>query len=107
MNPVKVKKELIKFARREWKEKRPIKVSLFKVKDYTILKRGLLPSTLIKQRPNPYYLVIVEYTNSLRIYFFTIEGILLEGKNVENNSQMHKDLQKSCSLIFKFPKDGL
>ncbi|MFX1415155.1 MAG: hypothetical protein ACFFA2_15180 [Promethearchaeota archaeon] len=99
----KVPKELIHFGKREYREKKPNKVHILRIKDKTVFKRGLLPSLVIKQHPAIQYVVLAEYIDLSRLYFFTSTGTLLEAENVEPKSPILKKLAKASKVLYRIP----
>ena len=103
INLRKLPKELIQFGKREYREKKPVKVTIFRVRDKTIFKRGFTPKIIIKQRDLIQYIILAEYDNNFRLYLFTPNGILLGAKNIDKNSILLKDLMKSSKVLYRIP----
>lgn len=100
----KILKQLIKSARREFSEKRPLNIKILKIKDRTILKKGILPSLVIKQHQAIQFIVLVEYFDQFRIYLFSLKGILLEGKNLSKESPDISKILSSSQKLYQIPK---
>ena len=98
-------KELVKFAKREYQEKRPQTVKVLRIKDIGVLTLGGPFKTLsIRKSQNPYYIVSVEYKENLRIYLFTKEGVLIEGINQDINPKLLNQLKKNTTTEYKVPR---
>jgi hypothetical protein len=101
----KILKQLIFFAKREFKEKKPISVQVVRVKAEQVLTRGgPLKEFSLKQVIGAYYLVIAEYKEVLRSYYYSKEGKLLEAKNLEKTPKLLQELQKSTIREFQVGK---
>ncbi|MFX0002682.1 MAG: hypothetical protein ACFE9C_18755 [Candidatus Hodarchaeota archaeon] len=107
MNPIpprKILKQLIFFAKREFKEKKPLAAEVLSVKSEQYLsKGGPLKELSIRRVVGAYYLVMVEYKEEVRIYYYSRNGELIDAKNVEIGSKVLKDLQKSTVREFHIP----
>jgi hypothetical protein len=68
MDPRSILKKLIHFAQREYQEKHPKSVKVYRLKSKSILTRGILPSLNIKQIGPIAYLVIANYGENFRIW---------------------------------------
>lgn len=99
----KVLKELVHFGKREFLEKKPKKVSILRVKDPNVFTRGALPSLAIKQRGLIQYIVMVEYNDLFRLYFFTVEGKLLGAENFKLYSPLLSKISKTSKVLHSFP----
>ena len=98
----KILKQLIFFAKREFKEKKPISVQVLRGKAEQVLtKGGPLKEYSLKQVFGAYYLVMAEYKEELRIYYYSKEGKLLEAKNLEKTPKLLQELQKSTIREFQ------
>ena len=103
INLRKLPKQLIQFGKREYREKKPFKVTILRVRDKTVFKRGFMPSIIVKQHELIQYIVIAEYDTMLRLYLFTPTAILLGAENIEKNSTLFKNLKKSSRVIYIIP----
>ena len=105
MNTKKIIKTLIKFARREYKEKRPIGVRVLRVKEALVLSKGGPIKTLsVRQIKNPYYLVVAEYKNQMRIYSYSLNGLLLGAENLDITKSLLDKIKKKTVKEYEFPK---
>ena len=93
-------KKLIKFARREFKEKHPQEVKVLRIKGETILREGFLPFLSIRKKETIQFVVLVDYGNNYRFYEFSKEAVMLGAENKEKSEKLEKDLAKSTSKIF-------
>jgi len=103
INLRKLPKQLIQFGKREYREKKPLKLTISRVRDKTVFKRGFMPSLIIKQHELIQYVIIAEYDVMLRLYLFTPTGILLGAENIEKNSILLKNLMKSSGVLYTIP----
>ncbi|MFX1494774.1 MAG: hypothetical protein ACFFBZ_10870 [Promethearchaeota archaeon] len=103
INLRKLPKELIQFGKREYREKKPLKLAIFRVRDKTIFKRGFTPKIIIKQHDLIQYVILAEYGINVRLYLFTQNGILLGAKNIDKNSILLKELMKSSKILYRIP----
>ncbi|MFX1587959.1 MAG: hypothetical protein ACFFC1_07375 [Promethearchaeota archaeon] len=103
INLRKLPKQIIQFGKREYREKKPVKVTISRVRDKTIFKQGFMPSIIIKQHDLIQYVVIAEYNVMLRLYLFTPNGTLMGAKNIEKNSILLKNLIKSSKVLYSLP----
>lgn len=87
MSQRKVLKDIIWFGKREFNDKKPLTLEIRRVKSKTVLTIGSLPSKLRKQRKGAKYLVVADYKDFFRIYFFTSNGVLLGGENLEKKKK--------------------
>lgn len=92
----KVLQKIVKFAKREYREKKPSNVKILRIKDETIFVKGEpFKRISIAKSSHPHYLVLVEYDKNLRIYFFSKSGVLLGGENFDNTSKLVKTINKN------------
>jgi len=64
----KVLKEIIKFGKREFRDKKSFSVKILRIKDETIFTKGEpFKRIIIAKSSHPHYLVMVEYDKNLRI----------------------------------------
>ncbi len=103
INLRKLPKQLIQFGKREYIEKKPLKVTILRVRDKTVFKRGFMPSIIVKQHELIQYVIIAEYDVILRLFLFTPTGILLGAENIEKNSILFKNLMKSSKVLYSLP----
>ncbi|MGB5911233.1 MAG: hypothetical protein WBH31_08585 [Promethearchaeia archaeon] len=103
INLRKLPKQLIQFGKREYREKKPLKVTILRVRDKTVFKQGFMPSLIIKQHELVQYVIIADYDVILRLYLFTPTAILLGAENIEKNSTLLKNLMKSSRVLYTIP----
>jgi hypothetical protein len=98
-------KEVVKFAKREFREKKPHSVKVLRVKDEKIFtKGGPIPAFTIKRTQVPYYLVILDYGDDYRLYHFTKNGILILGENIEKKSEIIRQIEKMTIVEYSVLK---
>lgn len=97
-------KIIVRFAKKEFLEKRPKEVQVLRIKSKAILTRGLLPTLQIRQIKNTFIIIVADYGEELRIYSFGRNGELLGGENFDKNPKFLKNLEKSTKLIYHLPK---
>ena len=97
-------KEIVKFAKREFREKRPKSVKVYRVKNERVFTRGFLSSISMSKERLSKYIVAVEHPEALRIYFFTKQGILFSGKNFEKTEKLDKEIKKNTIIQYRLPK---
>ena len=98
-------KEVVKFAKKEYREKKPLNARVLRVKDKRIYSRGgPFPSISISKAQIPYYMVILEYKDEYRIYNFTKDGLLVNGENFEKTSKKMEQIEKSTRLEYAIRK---
>ena len=99
------KKNLIHFARREYREKRPLSVRVLRIKGEKVLTLGGPIKVLsISKTKNPYYLVLVEYTEQIRIYYYSKNGVSLGARNFECEQKLLDKIKKATIIEYKLPK---
>ena len=92
----KVLQEIVKFAKREYREKQSSNVKVLRIKDETIFRKGEpFKRISIAKSSHPHYLVLVVYDKNLRIYFFSKSGVLLGGENYEKTSKLVNMINKN------------
>ena len=98
-------KETVKFAKREFREKRPQNVRVLRVKDEQIFSiGGPLPVITIKETQVPFYIVALDYGDMYRLYNFRKDGTLISGENVEKASDNMKKIEKSTKTEYIIPR---
>jgi len=100
-----VLKNIVKFGRREYKEKRPLTLKILRVKSKSVLTRGMLPSLNIRQIQGTHFIILADYKEYLRIYSFSRNGQLLGGENIEKKPKLLKELSKNTKLEYHLPKE--
>lgn len=97
-------KEIVKFAKREYKQKKPQNVRVLRVKDEKVFsKGGPFPAVEIRKTRLPYYIVVLDYGDVYRIYSYTKGGMLILGENVEKTSDKMKLIEKNTKVEYKIP----
>ena len=99
-----VLKTIVKFGRREYSEKKPLSLEVRRVKDNTVLTRGIMPSLNIRKIKETSYIIVARYAKNIRIYSFSKEGILIGGENLENNPGVIKKILSGTKLHYHLPK---
>ena len=100
----KVLKEIVKFGKKEYREKKPSNVEVLRIKDKTIFTKGEpFKRVRIAKSSHPHYLVMVEYNKNLRIYFFSKSGALLGGENFDKTSKLVNMIKKSAVKEYNIP----
>ncbi|MFW9972537.1 MAG: hypothetical protein ACFFDF_20290 [Candidatus Odinarchaeota archaeon] len=106
MNQNKIVKQLIFFAKREFKEKKTLAIQVLRIKGEQVLtKGGPLKVLSLKRVVGAYYLVLVEYKEDIRVYLYSKNGKLLEGRNFEQNPKLLADIRKSTVREFSIGKN--
>jgi len=101
MNQKKVVKNLIFFAKREFSKKRPLKVSVVRVRNAAMFtKGGPLKVLNIQKAPDALYLVLVEYKEEIRIYYYSKEGKPLGAQNFNRDQALIEKIQKATVKEF-------
>ncbi len=105
INPKKTVKQLIFFAKREFREKKPLGVMVLRMKKERIISEGGPLKKLSMSQASPiYYLVVVNYEHHFRLYYYSRKGVALGAQNLElNESTIHK-LHKLTVIEYRFPK---
>lgn len=105
INPKKIVKQLIYFAKREFREKRPFSVRVLRMKSERILTQGgPLKVLSISQTPPVYYFVLAEYEDHFRIYYYAKDGTSLGARNFELDKSLLQKINKSSVVEYKSPK---
>ena len=100
----KVLKEIVKFGKREYREKKPSNIKILRIKDETIFIKGEpFKRVRIAKSFHPHYLVLVEYDKSFRIYFFSKSGDLLGGENFNKTSKLINTIDKNTVKEYSIP----
>ncbi|MFX1481420.1 MAG: hypothetical protein ACFFCI_25350 [Promethearchaeota archaeon] len=97
--------EVVKFAKREYRVKKPYSAKVLRVKDEKIFsKGGPIPAVRIKRMQIPYYHVILDYGYDYRLYHFTKDGTLILGENVEKKSEIIRQIEKMTIIEYSVLK---
>lgn len=95
-------KQVVKFAKKEFREKSPLAGCVLRIKDIKKVSiGGPLPQRGIVEHQNRYYIVLLDYGESYRVYNFSKTGILLNGENIEKDSDKIKIMKKSTKIEYK------
>jgi hypothetical protein len=97
-------KEIAKFAKREFREKRPKSVKVYRVKNERVFTKGFLSSISMSRERLSKYIVAVEHPETVRVYFFTKQGILFSGQNFDNTEKVRKEIKKNTTIQYRIPK---
>ncbi len=104
-----VKKELMKFVRREVKEKGADWGELRRVKHHIVVKKGLpnVPSLVLKSDSGLSYMAIIQWRKELRLYLFDVEGKTLHGQSYyqsyQNLQEVYKDIRGKSKKVSRYP----
>lgn len=100
----KVLKEIVKFGKKEYREKKPSNVEVLRIKDETIFTKGEpFKRVSIAKSSHPHYLVLVEYDKSLRIYFFSKNSVLLGGENFDKTTELINTVKRNTVKEYSIP----
>jgi hypothetical protein len=94
---------LIKFGTQQYTEKRPVKVEIRASKSETSYKKGVDPKLIIKTLKEVRYVVMVDFREEIRIYFFNASGVMMGAENFEPTNKFMSDLHDHTRLIYKMP----
>ncbi len=100
-----VRKQVVQFGKREYKEKKPLSLEILRVKSRSVFKRGLLPSLSIKQIIGAHFIIVADYKDFLRIYSFASDGTLMMGENLEKTAKLQKSIKNGTITEYKLPKE--
>ncbi|MFX1286426.1 MAG: hypothetical protein ACFFB5_22515 [Promethearchaeota archaeon] len=106
MIPREVKKELMKFVRREVKEKGAEWGELRRIKRLIVIKKGLpsVPNLVIATDAGLSYVVLIHWKKEIRLYLFNAEGIMLHGHSYFSSfEEVSKDLYSKSKKIARYP----
>ncbi len=75
------------------------------MKEELVLSKGGPIKTLsVRQIKNPYYLVVVEYKNQMRIYSYSFNGVPLGAENLDITKNLLDKIKKKTVKEYEFPK---
>ncbi|MFX1311736.1 MAG: hypothetical protein ACFFHD_03855, partial [Promethearchaeota archaeon] len=97
-------KKIINFANREYKEKRPKSVKVYRIKSQTFLKRGILPNLLIKKKGPIEYMVVEDRGIEFKVFGFSRNGTYITDYTKNPTPKFLKDLKKSTILETQLPR---
>ena len=106
-----LKKKLYEIALREYRDKRPTSIIGYRVKKSVVLQRGYGPSIIVsglKGRVVP-YLLLADYGEQYRLYYYLENGLLLNATNVPKAEFERESLkfQKATTQLFQIPKPSV
>jgi hypothetical protein len=94
-------KEIVKFAKREFREKKPQNLRVLRVKEEKkVAFGGPFPVLSVKAAHIPFYIVTLDYGDMYRLYNFGKDGTLIGGENVEKDSDKMKKIEKSTKIEY-------
>ena len=98
-------KEVASFAKKCFKQTSPKFLEVRRVKDQKVLEFGY-PPVVLKSKATVKFLICADYTEQLRVYFFSRSGQSLGAKNYDNplDISIKKEIAKKSSLITKLPR---
>lgn len=103
-----VEKELMRFVRREVKEKGADWGELRRVKRHVVVKRGLpnIPNLVLQIDSGLSYMGVIQWREELRLYLFDVEGKILHGQsyysNYQNLQEVYKDIKGKSKKIARY-----
>ena len=105
INPKKTVKQLIFFAKREFREKKPLGVMVLRMRNERIISEGGPLKILSMSQALPiYYLVVVNYEHHFRFYYYSRKGVALGAQNLELDGNSLQKLHKLTVVEYRFPK---
>ncbi len=100
-----VKKGLVSFLKKEYREKKPLHIKLIQVKPHISFKKGtMLPNLIIKSLQQAAYVILVDYKSEYRIYFFTKSGQSMGGSTIQDVKKVDKELKGLGKTLYQLPK---
>jgi len=96
-------KEVVSFAKKCFKQTKPRFLEVRRVKDEKITEFGY-PPVVLRSKAIVKYLACADYTEQLRVYFFSNSGQSLGAKNYGKPKDIKKEIAKKSNLITKFPR---
>ncbi len=97
-------KEVVSFAKKCFKQTKPKFLEVRRVKDEKIAVFGY-PPVVLRSKARVKYIVCADYTEQLRVYFFSNSGQSLGAKNYGKPNEINKEITKKSNLITKFPRN--
>ena len=58
----------------------------------------------ISETKNPFYLVLAEYKEQIRIYYYSKNGMSLGARNFETDQKLMDQIKKATIIEHKLPK---
>ena len=96
--------EVVSFAKKCFKQTSPKSLEVRRVKDKKVLEFGY-PSVVLRSKAVVKYIACADYTDQLRVYFFSNSGQSLGAKNYDKPNDIKKEIAKKSNLITKFPRN--
>jgi hypothetical protein len=96
--------KVVSFAKKCFKQTRPKFLEVRRVKDERITEFGY-PPVVLRSKAIVKYLVYADYTDQLRVYFFSNSGQSLGAKNYDKPNDIKIEIAKKSNLIAKFPRN--
>ena len=96
-------KEVVSFAKKCFKQTRPKSLEVRRVKDEKITEFGF-PPVVLRSKAIVKYVACADYTDQLRVYFFSNSGQSLGAKNYDKPFDIKNEIAKKSNLITKFPR---
>jgi len=101
----KARNEVVRFAKMEFRQKKPLNVKVLRVKDVKKVSIGdALPQRGVKESHDQCYVVLLDYGENYRMYTFTKLGTLINGKTIEKTSDEIHLLERTTKLVYKFKR---
>lgn len=95
--------KVVSFAKRCFKQTRPKLLEVRRVDDEKIAGFGY-PPVVLKSKAIVKYVACADYTEQLRVYFFSNSGQSLGAKNYDKTNDIKSEIAKKSNLITKFPR---
>ena len=102
-----VLKRIVQFGKREFTTKRPTSLKILLVKSNSISALGFLPNLVYRENGPVHYLVVLDYKEHLRIYFFNRNGTSLGAQNFDSDDKLLLNLPKKTILKYSLPHSKL
>jgi hypothetical protein len=96
-------KEVVSFAKKCFKQTKPKSLEARRVKDEKVTDFGF-PPVVLRSKARVKYIVCADYSDQLRVYFFSNSGQSLGAKNYDKTLNIKKEIAKKSNLITKFPR---
>jgi hypothetical protein len=100
-----IKKQLRKFAKKEFTEKKPLEIRVLHLKPGVVFKKGsMLPNLMIKNLIGSAYVVYLDYGDQLKFYYFAKNGMSMGSRNFDKSEKILKEMHGKAKTILKLPK---
>jgi len=96
--------EVVSFAKKCFKQTKPKSLEVRRVKDEKVTEFGF-PPVVLKSKARVKYIVCADYTDQLRVYFFSNSGQSLGAKNYDKTLDIKNEIAKKSNLVTKFPRN--